>query len=779
MSSITELHRLLEGVSKHLKTGVGHLKEMITLAPKATSAFSGLPGAGGSTGVSGGSLMSGSLGSFSAPMASGFGGQNFLAPSLAAISTPPSGGGQQGFQSGIGMQALPTGQGTMLNAGMLGALFSGRGGALSPRMSGILTALGVAGAAGGVLIRAAGAGLPDVEETIGRRTNYYQAAVRGSRSILEVENATFQGLGAGLTSRGSDALVAAALLNQGMAFSADPNSTYMQTITGVSNAARYLNMDNAAAALAIEGLTGGAGSMNMLTQMGIYTSDPRTGKAYTQGQIFEQVAQRLTAGRGQASVEETLESIRRGNLGETIRNLGLSTDQQEMLKQFMVARASGQYMDLSNETAMSSLIDENVFESRVNPQLAGMEINALDTEMMIDVTEQYVAGMTQAVGIIRDINQALKIVPDWFKQLESTFSTLQGSQGGKFVEEFVSAMPGAISGMIALGTFAGMSGAISGLANALGAEPSTVPPGGSNSYVPTPDLGSGVPSFIRPTGGSISPNGYFGRRVPTNGVGSSDHGGIDFAVGVGTPVVASAAGQVTVATSGSSYGYYIIISHSGDFATVYAHMSSLGVTVGQNVSAGQQIGLSGNTGESTGPHLHFEIRKGGMKVNPAPYLGIAHQTNSSVSNGGTGGNVTLGSMDASTASSVSSYGGSGYTAAMTLSGSTNPTSLGASFFAGGGSMGTTYLSGAPSAKTGDPYVANDGPVNVHAGEAILTSEQAEDWRAMMRGSRRGGGNNVTIHVNLSNASDGEARRLANLVKQYIEEDDLLNNMGRR
>ena len=94
-------------------------------------------------------------------------------------------------------------------------------------------------------------------------------------------------------------------------------------------------------------------------------------------------------------------------------------------------------------------------------------------------------------------------------------------------------------------------------------------------------------------------------------------------------------------------------------------------------------------------------------------------------------------------------------------------------------MGSTYLSGAPSAKTGDAYVANDGPVNVHAGEAILTAEQADDWRAMMRGERRGGRNNVTINVHLSNASDGEARRLATMVKQYLEEDSLLNNMGRK
>jgi hypothetical protein len=90
-----------------------------------------------------------------------------------------------------------------------------------------------------------------------------------------------------------------------------------------------------------------------------------------------------------------------------------------------------------------------------------------------------------------------------------------------------------------------------------------------------------------------------------------------------------------------------------------------------------------------------------------------------------------------------------------------------------------YDPNAPRAKTGDAYVANDGPVNVHAGEAILTAEQADQWRSEMRGEKGGGKNNVVINVQLSNSSDSEARRLATMVKQYLEEDSILDNMGRR
>jgi len=693
--------------------------------------------------------------------------------SQAPITMAPPGSGGQGFQMGLGYQGLPTsGQGSALTSGLAGGFLRGVGG----RIGGAMGVLGGLGAGAGVILRAAGSGIPDVEETIGRNTNYYQAALRNARGMTEFERATRAGLGMGITSRGSDALVAAALSNQGMVFSEDPNSTYMQTIRGVSTAAQYLNMDNMAAAMALEGLTSGAGSMNMLMQFGIHTSDPRSGRAYTQGQIFEQIAQRLTAGRGDASVEDTLESIRRGNLGETIRNIGLSTDQQELFKQFMISRAQGEYMDLSDADAMRQQFqDTSAIADRFNPQLFGMQMNAEDTAMMQEVTQEYIAGMGEAVQTLKDVNEALRLVPDGFLRLESQFSALQGTQGGRFIEEFVNAMPGAISGFIALNLLTMGSSGLSSVAQMLGAGSSDIPGIGEVSSV---DLGSGRPTFVSPVGGApVSSNGYFGPRIPTNGVGSDYHRGLDFAVPVGTSVVASAGGQVITSRSGGGYGEYILIQHSGGYQTLYAHLSRRLVSEGQSVSAGQQIGLSGNTGTSTGPHLHFEARLNGSPVDPAPLLGIPSRTNSSVSGGGaTGGSMFIGDMEASSPVTVSSHSGASVFSGASSGGASGVHS---SFSASGGSMGSTYLSGAPSAKTGDAYVANDGPVNVHAGEAILTAEQADDWRAMMRGERRGGRNNVTINVQLSNASDGEARRLATMVKQYLEEDNLLNNMGRK
>lgn len=99
------------------------------------------------------------------------------------------------------------------------------------------------------------------------------------------------------------------------------------------------------------------------------------------------------------------------------------------------------------------------------------------------------------------------------------------------------------------------------------------------------------------------------------------HGGIDFRCPTGTPVYAAASGKVIVAKNlNYSYGHYLIIDHGNGLSTLYAHNSQLLVSVGQHVSKGQVIAKSGSTGNSTGPHCHFEVRVNGTRVNPLNYL---------------------------------------------------------------------------------------------------------------------------------------------------------------
>lgn len=124
--------------------------------------------------------------------------------------------------------------------------------------------------------------------------------------------------------------------------------------------------------------------------------------------------------------------------------------------------------------------------------------------------------------------------------------------------------------------------------------------------------------WTRPASGHISsPFGY--RTHPVTGERDSFHAGMDIA-GSGS-VVASRAGTVTQASYSDTYGYTVIVDHGDGYSTLYAHLKKgLSVSNGQSVSQGQQVGIMGTTGRSTGVHLHFEVRKGGETVNPMNYL---------------------------------------------------------------------------------------------------------------------------------------------------------------
>lgn len=122
-------------------------------------------------------------------------------------------------------------------------------------------------------------------------------------------------------------------------------------------------------------------------------------------------------------------------------------------------------------------------------------------------------------------------------------------------------------------------------------------------------------SFIVPVEGGVT-SSYFGDKVDR----TSSHKGHDWAVPSGTSVKASEKGVVKRAYYSESYGYNVLIQHSDDLETRYAHMSALYVEEGENVKRGQVLGLSGNTGDSTGPHLHFEVIKNGNKINPLSLL---------------------------------------------------------------------------------------------------------------------------------------------------------------
>lgn len=126
--------------------------------------------------------------------------------------------------------------------------------------------------------------------------------------------------------------------------------------------------------------------------------------------------------------------------------------------------------------------------------------------------------------------------------------------------------------------------------------------------------------FTWPAPGNYRITSYFGgREQPVPGA-SVYHRGIDIATGMGDSIVAAASGTVLVASYNYAEGNYVVIDHGGGVTTVYMHNSSLLVSAGEAVTAGQQIALSGSTGVSSGPHCHFGVRVDGTYVDPLGYL---------------------------------------------------------------------------------------------------------------------------------------------------------------
>ena len=115
-------------------------------------------------------------------------------------------------------------------------------------------------------------------------------------------------------------------------------------------------------------------------------------------------------------------------------------------------------------------------------------------------------------------------------------------------------------------------------------------------------------------------NSEFGNRLSPWTKSTEFHGGLDISAGRGTPVYAPAAGTVSFAGNQGEYGNAIIVDHGQDIRSLYGHLSKIAVKSGQTVERGAVIGYTGNTGRSSGPHLHYEILVKGRHVNPRAYI---------------------------------------------------------------------------------------------------------------------------------------------------------------
>jgi len=124
--------------------------------------------------------------------------------------------------------------------------------------------------------------------------------------------------------------------------------------------------------------------------------------------------------------------------------------------------------------------------------------------------------------------------------------------------------------------------------------------------------------FGCPSEGRIT--SHFGKRTDPVFEGTAIHLGIDIASHIGTPIMAAADGRIKYVGTKTHWGNVIIIDHGKGYQTIYAHLNKFGVCSGDTVSRGQMIGYLGNSGKSTGPHLHYEIRYFGKPLNPLSFL---------------------------------------------------------------------------------------------------------------------------------------------------------------
>jgi murein DD-endopeptidase MepM/ murein hydrolase activator NlpD len=149
------------------------------------------------------------------------------------------------------------------------------------------------------------------------------------------------------------------------------------------------------------------------------------------------------------------------------------------------------------------------------------------------------------------------------------------------------------------------------------AESPAAPPAAEKPAIPKPVVAA--PPIVVPTVPSRWPlaiPGYVTRGTLGEGPYSEPHPGVDVAVPEGTEIRAAGAGSIVEVGESAEYGKFLRLAHADGYETVYAHASRVLVAKGQTVAAGTAIALSGNTGRSTAPHLHFEVRRAGAAVDP-------------------------------------------------------------------------------------------------------------------------------------------------------------------
>lgn len=731
------------------------------------------------------------------------------------------------------------------------------------------TALSTAGGvAGGVSMM-----MPDVGATVARMGGFYTAGVMsaGSMSAGRLKAMIDKNLTT-MSTPGAGANLAALLTSRGMA----PSSFgFAQTLSATASATKYLGIPTEAAGAAIERMTSGSSSANLMRQ-GIFTSDPYTGNIKSTTQIFEELYARSTAGRPKMNVADTMEDIRRGFTGENIKGYGFDAATEEMYKAFIVAKAGGKTLNFEDQKSIDAAMKANEAAGFENPYLSSYKLAKAEDRNMEAASQPYLQGIKDATGALIELKNFTHdtLIPT-FGQLNAAIQTFAGNNtGAGLLGAGGSALSGVASMAGQIGSFmlankalnmlgggakaapalsgsklatagskllkvggpaaiASIAGTVAGDAikgnaaqgsdqskwgNALSTGATWAGMGAMVGSI-VPGLGTGIGAAVGGglgalygafTGGSESGIGTGGTTdtgmksfgTPTSGAVSAGYGqkgsiwsrgyhtGTDYAVPTGTKVYAAAAGTVSKSQHGSgshSYGLYVAIEHGNGYVSIYAHLSQALVSPGQTVERGQLIARSGESGHVTGPHLHFEVQKNGVPVDPGSLSAFAGKGDGkdakpgdSKQNGTSGNNVLDTVLGVGrTAGLPITTGMSGvkgnYEGTMERVGS--GLRMGAVSLYSPVTAATGMVASAGTAQGGSASaIALGSTTDTTGGLQMLQTAQVSKTKAH---GQQNGGNVVTIHLNVQRATEDEAKKFAHMVKTMLEDDSALEKIGRR
>jgi murein DD-endopeptidase MepM/ murein hydrolase activator NlpD len=454
-----------------------------------------------------------------------------------------------------------------------------------------LKALG--GAAKMVIAPFAGAyaATPDLSLTMGRALGYYQAGLTSPGiSRNQLQRATFSAMGGGISSVGSDAIVAAGLAGRGYT---PGSANYNQAAAQVGGAYKYLGMDNAVATQAIAGFQTGRMGAN-LYQYGITTRD-NSGKEKTPGQLAKELMNVM--GGGKATTQQVRDSYQRGALGANLRTMGFAPEQQEMLYQAMIDLSAGRDPDLAKRGNAQGT-DKNS-----NTMLTAQgRMNASQTSLMTKGEESMIKGFENAADTVEAFNRVLSNVIQPLSQLKGLIGGVGATNVGAGIAVTASLFTAGVGDIV--GAVLKLAGKVKG--------------GGSVGY--GGGFGKGGAAGSAPVAAGVT--AAYGEKGDMWSGTNGTHKGTDYAVPIGTPVISWKDGVVSKEVLDSGYGTAVMLEHADGMQSIYGHLSSKEVKAGDTVKAGQRIGKSGDTGNSSGPHLHFEIRKGkNNPVDPSGYAG--------------------------------------------------------------------------------------------------------------------------------------------------------------